>query len=238
MQLLSETRRTRIPSRRSETDLRGDESGRSENKFARANQIDPSGQQVCTSKSYRPLWTTSSYKRIRSTCTDNNFARANHIDPFGQQVCTSESDRPIQTTRSHQPIISLQIARTVIEPLIVVTFFEVPEYLTVIEPLIVVTFFEVPKDRTVIEPLIAVTFFEVPEDRTVIGPFYYGQFYRSQLQDRTVMIRLRTVIATSKRTRKTLEHKSLYAQKPYLVRISRFERKSRFTRKAIFNHTQ
>ena len=64
--------------------------------------------------------------------------------------------RPI---RSLQIAPANQIARTVIEPLIAVTFFKVPEDWTVIEPFIAVTFFGVPKDRTVIEPLIAVTFF-------------------------------------------------------------------------------
>ena len=48
----------------------------------------------------------------------------------------------------------------------------------------------------------------------------------------------RTFIAMSKRTRKTHKHKSLFAQKPYLVRISRFERISHFTRKAWLNRTQ
>ena len=131
-------------------------------------QIRSFGQQVRTSESDRPIQTTKSHERIRSTRSDNKFARANQIDPFGQQVCTSESDRSGWTTRlhqpirsagptsSHQPIISLQITRTVIEPLIAVTFFEVPE------------------DRTVIKPLIAVTLFEVTEDQTVIGTLYYG----------------------------------------------------------------
>ena len=111
------------------------------------NQIDPFGQQVRTSKSDQPVWTTSR---------------------------TSKSDRPIQTTRS------LQIAWTVIEPLIAVAFFKVPEDLTVIEPLITVTLFKFPKDWTVIEPLIAVTFFEVTEDRTVIGPLYTVPFLEVQ----------------------------------------------------------
>ena len=104
--LLSEARKTKRPLRRSDTILWGDESGCSDNKFARANQIDPSGQQVRTSESDQPLRTTSSYKRIRSTRPDNKFARANHINPFGQQVCTSKSDRPIQTTSSHEQIKS------------------------------------------------------------------------------------------------------------------------------------
>ena len=64
-QLLSESRRTRRPSRRSETDLRDD-------------------------KSYRPVRTTISHQRIRSTRSTNKFAPANQIDPFGQQVRTSE----------------------------------------------------------------------------------------------------------------------------------------------------
>ena len=41
-----------------------------------------------------------------------------------------------------------------------------------------------------------------------------------------------------KESRKTLKHKSLYAQNPYLLRISRFERISPFTRKAILIRTQ
>ena len=48
----------------------------------------------------------------------------------------------------------------------------------------------------------------------------------------------RTVIATSKRTRKTLKHKSIYAQRLYVVRIIHFERISRLTRKVVLNHTQ
>ena len=104
--LLSEARRTRRPSRRLETDLRDDESGPSDNNFAQANQIDPVGKQVCTSESDRPVQTTSSHERIRSTRPDKKFARANQIDPFGQQVCTSESDRPVRTTSLHERIIS------------------------------------------------------------------------------------------------------------------------------------
>ena len=181
-----------------------------DNKFARANQIDPFGQQVHTSESDRSVRTTSLHELIRSTRSDNKFARENQIDPFGQQVCTSQSDRSVRTTSSHQPIrsagptsshqpiISLQIARTVIEPLIAVTSFEVP------------------KDRTVIEPLIAVTFFEVQEDRLVVGPLYYGHILQSHLQYWTARpsslsrLRAKAVPCT---------HKPL-------------------TRKAVFNHTQ
>ena len=41
-----------------------------------------------------------------------------------------------------------------------------------------------------------------------------------------------------KERRKTLKHKLLYTQKPYLVHISRFERISRFTPKAVLIRTQ
>ena len=98
--LLSEARRTRRPSCRSETDLRGDESGRSNSKFAPANQIDSFGKQVRTSESDRPVQTTSSHQRIRSTRSDNKFAPANQIDPFGQQVHTSQSYWAKQQDRS------------------------------------------------------------------------------------------------------------------------------------------
>ena len=91
-ELLSEARRTRRPSRCLETDLWDNESGRSDNKFAEANQIDPLGQRVRTSESDRPLRTTSSHEQIKSTRLDNKFAQANHIDIFGQQVRMSESD--------------------------------------------------------------------------------------------------------------------------------------------------
>ena len=168
------SRRTRRPSRRSETDLRDDEPG-------------------------RPVRTTSLHQKIRS---------------FGP----TSLHQPI---RSGGPTRSLQIARTVILRLHSSKFGKIGRL----------------SDR-----YITVTFFEVREDRTVIGPLYYRYILRSSrrsdsyrtlilrshssehLHDRTVMRRLRTVITTSKRTRNTLKHKSLYAQKPYLVRISRFER--------------
>ena len=81
-ELLSDAHRTRRPSRRSETDLRDNES-------------------------YRPVWTTSlhqrirstrsenkSHQRIRSTRSDNKFAPANQIKPFGQQVAPENQIDP------------------------------------------------------------------------------------------------------------------------------------------------
>ena len=226
---------------------------RPDNKFARANHIDPSGQQVRTSESDRPLWTTSPYKQIISTRLDNKFARANQINYFGQQVCTSESDRPFWTTSPYKPIRSLQIAWTVIELLILVAFFEVPKDRTIIKLLIAVIFFEVPKYRTVIKQLIAVTFFEVPEDRTVIGPLYTVPFLGVQKRSSHCTIPDRTsdgprrpsfkdqVIARSQIARtdgQNLKKKSLYAQKPYFVRISRFERISFLRAKVVLPRTQ
>ena len=103
-QLLSESRRTRRPSRRSETDLRDDESD-------------------------RPVRTTSSHQQIRSTRSDNKFVPANQIDPFGQQVSTSESDRPLRTTSSNQQIRSTRSTKKIApdrsDRYITVTFFEV-----------------------------------------------------------------------------------------------------------------
>ena len=61
--------------------------------------------------------------------------------------------------------------------------------------------------------------------------------YQSLQREKTFVIR-RTVIAMSKESRNKLKHKSIYAQKPYLVHISRFEHISRFTRKSVLTRTQ
>ena len=122
-----------------------------DNKLAWANLIDPFGQQVRTSKSDWPVLTTSFLKRIRSTLSDNKSVQANQIEPSGQQVCTSKSDQTFRTTSPYNPIRSLQIARTVIEPLIVVTFLEFRENRTVIRPLYTVTIFEVREDQKLLD---------------------------------------------------------------------------------------